>query len=179
MDTFAPISQTIRFSADQADTLLPVIELDGWFSETHAGVLTVSSTAGAVTIPITLVFYDSGHDQIPGGWEKMYLGSAAYCNPRVASDGDTQTNRDEWIGGNAPTRTDRVLAITTTEIAPRSNNTMIHWPSLPERTYDIVWSLSATEPFLTPGCDLPHMETNYCNSTSAPRRFCRVCVAVG
>jgi hypothetical protein len=95
-------------------------------------------------------------------------------NTTPVPDEDAQNNRQEWIGGSNPTNKLSAFAITSGQLSPGGSNIVIHWPTLPGRVYDMLWSASATGPFLPLGSNLPHTQTDYADTTAPPSGFYRV-----
>lgn len=160
--------------AGETNLIIVSIDVSGLLIGTHTATVTVASTAGTSNITVTVNILDGDGDQVPDGWETQYFGSPANCNPFLDPDNDTQNNRQEWIGGSNPTNKLSAFAIASAELSPGSSNIVIHWPTLPGRLYDVLWSTNANGPFLPLGSNLPNTQTNYSDTTAPAGGFYRV-----
>lgn len=86
---------------------------------------------------------------IPNDWEIQYFGSTTACHPHVNSDGDGQTNYEEWIGGSDPTDPRSTFAISSIALAENGGTVLFHWPTLPDRRYDLYCSTNCAKPWQT------------------------------
>lgn len=161
-------------AAGETNQITVSIDVSGLLIGSHTGAVAVASTTGTSNIAVTVNIVDEDGDQIPDGWEIQYFSSIANCNPNLDTDGDGQNNRQEWIGGSNPTNKLSAFAITGAQLSPGGSHIVIHWPTLPGRLYDVLWSTNASGPFLPLGSNLPHTQADYSDTTAPLNGFYRV-----
>lgn len=88
---------------------------------------------------------DVDGDGIPNSWELAFFGGLD-CQPLLDSDGDGQSNLDEYIAGMDPTNSGSIFMIKSAD-AVLDGGFVITWDSVTGRVYSVQWKGSMTNAF--------------------------------
>ncbi|MEO5712742.1 MAG: polysaccharide lyase family protein [Luteolibacter sp.] len=151
-------------------TLAPVTAVLGGIPGSTTAKLS-TSVAGRVD----LIIDDSDEDGLPDSWEMQYFGDLA-SGPAVDPDGDGQNNSVELLTGTNPASGASLFAATIG--APDSTHSILTWPSVPGKSYQIqtsatlsgAWGLLVT----VPAAASPATNTGYTVTRAAQSMFYRI-----
>ncbi len=90
--------------------------------------------------------FDSDSDGLPDWWEKLYFNDPRAANPLTDTDGDGQSNYEEFIAGSNPLDASSTFRIAGYQALRQTNGTqiVIHWASFEGNTYSL-WSASVVQ----------------------------------
>jgi hypothetical protein len=157
--------------SNNQQTVQVSVDATGLLVGTNVGQLTISSSGGNSSVNVRVVTADEDHDEIPDGWETLYFGSPAGCNPYLDPDEDRQNNRQEWIGGSDPTN--KLSSFVISKVVPNlsGKGVALHWTTLLGRSYDVYWSSNALGPFLPVATDLSNTDGTYTDASLGKSGF--------
>ncbi|HXJ57731.1 MAG TPA: lamin tail domain-containing protein [Verrucomicrobiae bacterium] len=115
---------------------------------------------GSGQAPLT-VLIDSDHDGLPDEWEALYFGAPNVADPDADSDGDSQSNRAEYIAGTDPTDPSSYLKVDEARPDVASNLWVrIEFQAVSNRTYTVQSSDKVPGGSWSKVSDLPATTTN-------------------
>jgi hypothetical protein len=120
---------------------------------------TVPVDVSMVVISATLE-EDADDDGIPDGWETQYFGVTGVVNPDGDSDGDGQSDYDEYVAGMDPTSSASCF-IVNEAYAPTNGQFVIYWNAVSGRVYSIEWTSAVTNSFELMATDLYYPQNSY------------------
>jgi hypothetical protein len=102
---------------------------------------------------------DADGDGLPDAWEAAFFGHATNCIATDDADNDGKTNWQEYIAGTNPTNAaSRFAAVLD---AQSSDEFIVRWDPVTNRTYDVLWSPDLMQPFLILEPAIPYPVNSY------------------
>jgi hypothetical protein len=126
----------------------------------------VFAPSNAVPVSMTVIANeeaDRDGDLIPDYWEEKYFGSATGAEPDADSDGDGQSNLDEYIAGMDPTDPDSAFVVRTFD-SPTNGAFVLSWDSVTGRVYSVYWQTNLPDAFQTLETGIRHPQDSYTDS---------------
>lgn len=153
-------------------------KLSGYCYSANCGWISLDTRYSSVETNAILPGADTDADGIPDAWELSYLETLVE-GAEDDSDGDAQSNLQEYLAGTDPTDPASNLSITQYITTPGGTMTTLTWQSVPTRNYFIEESLDLSAgSWFDSGLDLVPSDgvatTRVFGNPYEPRRFLRV-----
>ncbi len=103
---------------------------------------------------------DADGDHIPDWWETQYFGVAGVLDPDADSDGDGQSDYNEYVAGMNPTNPASCFMVNDA-YAPTNGQFVICWDAVTGRVYSIEWASATTNTFAPIATDLAYPQNSY------------------
>ena len=123
---------------------------DWWSSGVHY------DTMGSVTLgerfaarAITQLASDTDGDNIPDSWEIINFGSEIKSDGTSDTDGDGLSDLHEYLAGTVPTNSDSVLMFTEDPLRNGTNEIVLSWAGVTNKTYSILSTTNLLLPWTT------------------------------
>jgi hypothetical protein len=140
----------------------------------------VGEIAPPVQAVITRVDTDIDGDRLPDWWERSYFAGATNAAPDEDSDGDGQSNADEYATGTVPTDRGSRFAIRSCDSPGVTGRFSLRWDTVARRRYHVYATPDLLVPWPTgaiysvDGDGAPHAFTN--DTPASPCRLFRLSV---
>ena len=102
---------------------------------------------------VNLLHADLHGDGIPNQWRQDNFGTPDGPSENEDSDGDRQSNAEEYIAGTQPLDPHSLFAVEMENLLPSTLGTL-HWPSAPDRRYTTYFTTNLFHPFQPVATDL-------------------------
>jgi hypothetical protein len=169
----------INFESNGAPRVdLKTGKLSGSVYSANCGWISLSNAFAVVQTDTIPGGADSNGNGLPDAWERIYFGTLG-VNPNADADGDSMSNKQEYLAGTNPTNSFENLTITAFANDPTGTSARLTWSSVPTRYYLVqktldlsspVWADSGAGLISPAGSSTTHSFTE----TNGPERYYRV-----
>lgn len=103
---------------------------------------------------------DADEDGIPDWWEELHFGGVGVAGLSTDSDGDGQSDYDEFIAGMIPTNPSSYFMINDASM-PTNGPFVIYWDAATGRVYSVHWKASMTNAFTPMATNIFYPQGSY------------------
>jgi formylglycine-generating enzyme len=114
---------------------------------------------------------DSDSDGIDDDWEIEYFGNATNAIASADSDGDGQSNREEYIAGFNPTNKTCRFEVSGTASA---GHQVVRWNAASGRVYSVYWTTNLLSGFQCLESNIPWTRTSFTNQSESSSVYYRI-----
>jgi hypothetical protein len=135
----------------------------GYVTDILSAATTVSMPALPITLTATYAERDSDGDGMDDDWETAYLGGLKQ-NGSQDSDGDGETDLEEFIAGTHPKQGQSVFKISRVTTGGQS---VLSWDPVSGRVYSIHWSTNLISGFQCLESNIPFTRAGFTNANGS------------
>jgi len=114
------------------------------------GLDLVSATSGYDCETFQETNPDTDNDGLPDWWELVYFGGVTNATAGGDTDGDTFSNRDEFLAGTHPDDGNSFLKVEWLSMTPPVGDALVEWPSASNRHYRLLRATSLVDGIFLP-----------------------------